>query len=511
VILTRSTHTLLVCLISLVSGSCAFDDLDIPPTTTYFGDGLPPTEAAPPVFRRLTASQLANSARALAFGHALRGTQFFDVEALVPDGSLAGFSSNAVSPANAAIADGLMRLGERVGEAARPDLLVSCDLDSVACQRILVARVLMRAFRRPPTGVEIDRYSALAATDVALLYEAVIQSPHFLYLVERGTVEESPGLRRLTGYEVAARLSYALWDGPPDDLLFDDAASGLLDTRGGIERQARRMLLDARARPTIERFVGEWFGITAVPRQSKSPSRFPDYNAHLANEILRDSLGFASEVIFDERGCLTRLLFGDNRHGLLTRRAWLTAHAHADVTSPTRRGRFVREHLLCTEVPSPPGNLVVAPIVFDPERTPREQLKAHTEDTSCSGCHDLMDPLGFPFERYDAIGIQRDVYPNGRPLNLAGSVTLDSTQHTFVDGRDLSRKLASSSAVRRCVVRQWFRFALGRFEVAEDAASLASMERAFEEKESVIHELLVSVAVTDAFRYRAWPIQQAVQ
>jgi hypothetical protein len=190
------------------------------------------------------------------------------------------------------------------------------------------------------------------------------------------------------------------------------------------------------------------------------------------------------------------------RAGILTQGAFLATHAHHDQTSPVHRGLFVRENILCQTIPPPPADVVPTPPPPTPGTTMRERIAVHQSEASCSGCHQMMDQIGLGFENYDAAGRFRSEEDN-RPVDATGN--LIGTGDSALDGPfngalDLAEKLSQSSVVEQCMTRQWFRFALGRSSSNDDACSLASMQERLVASGGNIRELIVSIALSDAFR-----------
>jgi hypothetical protein len=193
------------------------------------------------------------------------------------------------------------------------------------------------------------------------------------------------------------------------------------------------------------------------------------------------------------------------RAGLLTTAGFLASHANAMTTSPVARGAFVRNQMLC-QVLLPPAGLVIQLPPFDPDVSGRERLAQHRADPACSVCHDLMDPVGFGLENYDAIGQWRTTEGNDLPIDASAELAeAGEVAGAFVGGVELANKLASSEIVRACVALQTFRAAAGREEAAADDCSVVQTEERFLESGADMRELLVALTQTDAFLYRVIP------
>jgi len=428
-----------------------------------------------------------------------------------------------------------LRAAEAVAERAlsAPELLADCDvLDDPDCRRAWASDFASRAFRRPLTQEEIDRWAGLASDGdgVSLVIQAVLASPTFLYRAEVGAEG------RLDAWETAAALSFFLWGGPPDADLRAAAAAGDLDGPEGIETHARRMLADPRARATVERFTAQWLGADAVLTADKSPALFPDLDDALRRSMLTEVERTASHVVFDSGGGFVDLLrsreaivdpalanlygtaapdvadeqgFGlvdlpPDRAGVFGRAAVLSSFAHSDQTSPVRRGLFVRERLLCQSLGVPPADAGGVPDV-DPNATTRERFAQHSEG-SCAGCHTYIDDVGFGFEGFDAIGAARAT-DAGLPVDTSGVLRdvegIGSGTTSSFDGvAELASLVAASDAATECYARHWFRFALGAPERPVDQCSVDLLEGTLRDRGD-IREMLVAITTSDAFLRRA--------
>ncbi|KYF94002.1 hypothetical protein BE18_09530, partial [Sorangium cellulosum] len=412
----------------------------------------------------------------------------------------------------------------------------------------LVASFGKRAFRRPLAEDEIADFVALfrrgialgdtpddASTGLALVLQAMLQSPHFLYRVELGMPDPvEDDVVPLTSYEIASRLSYLLWGTMPDGALFAAAERGALGTAAEIEAQARRMLEDPRAREAVKSFHRQWLGLAKIDEIAaggKDPKLYPEYKDELLPLFQAETEAFLDHAIFEQDASVSALFTapysmmnrelaafygveggpkGDaferveldpsQRAGFVTHAGLLALYAKPNRSSPVHRGRFVRQSLLC-QIPPPPPDVVPEPPMVDPTKTTREQFAQHTSDPGCKSCHTLLDPIGFGFEHYDALGRWRDA-ENGIPVDASGELTQTDIDGPFDGAVELAHRLAQSEQVRACVVKQWFRFGYGRAEQSEDGCSLAQATRAFEASGYNIRALLVALTQTDAFRYR---------
>lgn len=469
------------------------------------------------------------------------------------DPSFAGFDNNV---------DGLRvsgRLGRdyrRAAEALAREVagsdeliarLVPCDEASVACATEFVTSFGLTAFRRPLREAEVARYVALfveaptlaqggdaLADGVALVVESMLQSPNFLYRSELSAEEDSDGFIPLNDYEIASRLSYMLTASTPDAELLHAAAAGELSAPDSIRAQAERLASSAAIRAPVLDFHEQWLDLAANSELSKDTELFPDFSPDLAADYTEEVRRFVRHVALDEERGLASLLsapyafvnqrtapfygldaedFSDDfslvefdsgeRAGLLTQLGFLSAHAYTADTSPIHRGVFILRRILCEEISDPPGGIdLTLPETTDDIVTTRDQVEAHTAPPACASCHSLINPIGFAFEGFDAVGATRD-RDNGAPLNTAGSVELDSGSLEFTGAPDLIRQMAESTAARSCYAKQWLRYAYARSEAVSDDRTLAALGERLADDTYSVRQLLVDLTEPRAFTHRA--------
>jgi hypothetical protein len=429
--------------------------------------------------------------------------------------------------------------------------LVPCKPSSSAdiqCRDRFVRSFGRRAFRRPLTEAELVRYASLFDAEARktgrflegarVVVEALLQSPKFLFHIESG-----PG-RTQRDYEIASRLSYFLWDTMPDAKLLDTAAGGGLRGAPGIERTARRMLEDTRARPAFDEFFAEWLRFDRVLEAVKDRRRYPEFTPELAammtdetrrllGHLVWNGLDFMSAFTADYGFLSSELtaLYGlpapagefelvkfpsaARRAGLLGQGSFLASTAGPVETSPTARGIFVREQLLCQHVPNPPPgvNTTLPEPTLEKPLTMRQRMQAHVENPACSSCHRLMDPIGFGLERLDAIGRwrERETIEFRDPENLRAPVRKVELQlepageiagidgSAFSDPRQLGRILAENGSCQECIVKQVFRYAFGRLETPADRQTIQSATAAFRESGFRFKELVIALVKSPQF------------
>jgi len=504
------------------------------------GGAVPAAEPSRPraPLRRLSREQYNATVQDL-LGDSSRPADSFLVEEIA--GSFAG-SSTLAQAAPAAI-EQYRAAAERLASNAVKNLaaLVPCQPQPGAeedCVRAFLADFGLRALRRPVTSEEsaglLEVYRKVRvegdfAFGIEALIAALLQSPGFLYRIELAPAGAAPGaVVPLGPYQVSSRLSYFLLGSMPDAELFAAARAGRLATAAEVEAQARRLLGQPRAREAATLFFSQWLSLANLDRQAKDARLFPGFTEGLRAAMREETVRFTRWALFDADGRLDTLLtsprsmvdatlgklygvaagpdYGltdlpsDQRSGLLTQASLLTLTAHSDSTSPTRRGKFVLDQLMCQSPPPPPPDVDFKLPPAVPGQSARQRFVAHTANPTCAGCHLFIDPVGFGFENYDAIG-RFQTTEGGKPVDasgeIKGSVDLDGP---FVGAVALGRKLVASSQVRRCFAKQWFSFAHGRADEAGDAASVAVALDRFTAAGGDVRELMVALVKTEAFR-----------
>jgi hypothetical protein len=459
------------------------------------------------------------------------------------ENTLLGFGNNAdAHRANLLLTEEHVTAAEGIAAravAAGVDALLPCEAGdrSEACVSRFIVEFGYRAFRRPLREeesqplLELFRSGSAWGFDKALelVIQAFLQSPQLLYRTESlaesnaGRVGKSAIL--LDSYQVASRLSYFIWNTMPDAELFALADGGQLTNEEVVRAQASRMLDDERARGTVADFHEQWLGMgqfaglsRVVPGADADNGLNASWGASLAQ--------FVQSVFWDEGGDLQALLgsksvfvdeplaalYGvqagvyedENRAGILTQPGLMALLAHADQSAPVQRGKFVREQLLCQLLPPPPPDVDTTPPDPDPAATTRERFRQHSADTRCASCHRLLDNVGFGLEAFDHLGRFRSE-ENGLPIDATGNLVSagdPAVEGEFDGALELTSRLAASPQVEACLATQWFRYGMGRAEQQADACSLEQVRSAFASSGGSFRELMVSLATSDAFRFR---------
>lgn len=442
--------------------------------------------------------------------------------------------------------EGYLEVATQIAESLASDPakvsgISGCAEENAECLRALAGALGKRLLRRPLSEAELDLHLESAGDletpegfteGVVRVVGTLLQSPEFLYRFERTAAEGATGASELASpWVLASRLSFLLWGSVPDQALLDAASTDTLATPADVEREARRLLADPRARRGLLHFYLQWLELSDFSVVEKDRVLFDRWDDDLRSELGRETTRFLEAILWEddarfetmltapytfanavlsdfydlpiddpEATELTRKDFaaGVPRTGLLTHASILSTQAKQNQTDPIHRGKFLRTQFFCTEPPPPPADLVVSPPVLDPRKTTRDRFAEHREDDSCAGCHDLLDPAGLVFEHYDAIGRYRET-ENGAPIDATGYLAETDVTGTIDGVPDLAGRLAESGDVRRCVIKQWFRYTFGRGETENDACTLDKLEQVFVRTHGDLNELIVALTQTAPF------------
>jgi hypothetical protein len=528
-----------------------------PDATVMLGDSsvpAPPANAIPATtrFARLTHGQWESTVRDLLMLSEAPGSSAM----FAPDALTGSFGNNGTT----------LRVGQQLWtdyQSAAEALAARVARDPAAVARLLPpnapadprmrARAFIehfgrRAYRRPLSPQEVDQHlTALYdrgamilggdafVSGIELTLRAMLQSPHFLYRVERSDVERGGNIP-LDDYEIATRLSYALWNTMPDDELFSAAGRGELVRRDSLLAQARRMLASPRAKTVVLAFHGqlyEWDHFADVRRDAM---RFPQWRATLPASMLREAQMFVEDLVFERRAGLTQLLTATHtfvnddlarvyglsgsfdgtfrrveldpsqRRGMFTQVGFLASRAYAVDPDPIHRGVALNLKVLCAELPNPPPNVPALPMV-PPNSTNRQTVNAHTGPGTCgAGCHStLINPAGFAFEGYDSIGAFR-TQDRGQPVDATGQYPIDGAQVSFNSAIDLMGFIASSQQAHECYARYWLEFLAGRGPQSEDRA-LIRWVGAQSRADRPVLELIEAILSSPTFTARSTTVE----
>jgi hypothetical protein len=416
-----------------------------------------------------------------------------------------------------------------------------CAPTAADCKQQIIDKVGLRAFRHPLSVTERQQLTALFDagvkekdfnTGVEWFLTGVLQSPDFLYQLSRPAAGEQAGtIRQITGYELASRLSYFVWDSMPDDVLFAAAANGLKDA-ASVQTQVTRMLQDQpRLLRGVASFYSSWLAIDGFGELARDDKAF---TTDLVKALSTSLLMSATQLYTGPSPNLTALLSGESyflngtlrafygkgtggadfvatdlagekRHGILTHPALMAQLARPQKTHPINRGLFVRGKLLCQELSPPLEDVPQLPDVPVMGVTTRDEVAAHSKNPMCAACHTLLDPPGFALESFDQVGRRRET-ENGKPVDTSGTmINGGDLDGPFARGDELLAKMGTSKTVRSCFAQQYFQFA-----VSGDVASPVAMaDRCAVERlggnfaaSGDLKALVQLIATSDSFRFR---------
>jgi hypothetical protein len=375
---------------------------------------------------------------------------------------------------------------------------------------------------------------------IQIAVEAVLVSPHFLFRVEldsrpRSAPTAGPparGFEPIGDYEVASRLSYFLWSSMPDEELFRLAGEGKIRSPEAVAAQARRMLLDPRARALVENFGGQWLQIRNLRSFTPDRERFPHFDEPLREAMFRETELFLAEVIREDRNILDLIdadftyvnerlarhygikgvvgpefrrvrLDGPERGGLLTHASVLTVTSNPNRTSPVKRGRWVLEQILGAPPPPPPPEVTALKEerAVETAVSVRRRMEQHRAQASCAVCHNRLDPLGFGLENYDGVGTWRDTEA-GAPVDASG--TLPSGESFRGPGELKAILKARRREFARCLTEKMLTYALGRGLEESDRCAVDRIVKDLESRGYRFSVLAQGIASSDPFLKRPY-------
>ena len=442
----------------------------------------------------------------------------------------------------------------------RPDTqleILACtpDIPQVEQTREVLARLLRRGYRRPPTEAEVEQLTQFVEAiqadgekweaGIQQAIKVVLCSPKFLFRLELDDRPQRPDPYPIDEFQLASRLSYFLWSSMPDDALFELAAKNqLTDT---LEAQVKRMLADPKATELARDFGSQWLQIQRLATVTPDPERFPTFGRRLRAAMLKETELFVESILREDQSVLDLLtadytflnkelanhygitdtqgnwmgqkktvlggeaikgrefqrvaLQGASRGGILTHASILTVTSNPTRTSPVKRGRWVLEQILGAPPPSPPPDVPELEEDHDAitGTTLRERLEQHREDPACANCHAKMDPIGFALENYNAIGAFR---------TKEGELEIDTTAElpdgTAFDGiADLKQILKDrKQQFVRCLTEKMLTYALGRGLEYYDRLTVDRIVAQLEAEGYRSSVLITEIVKSEPFRLR---------
>ena len=435
-------------------------------------------------------------------------------------------------------------VAEQVTSPEHRNLLISCqpkaiDARDEKCARDFLGKAGRLLYRRPLTETELDREVQTAGAAIgpagdfyyglSMALSRMLVSRHFLYIKE--SVEPDPAQKsayRLDGYSKASRLSFFLWNAAPDSALLAAAEAGELHTRKGLDRQVERMLASPRLEQGVRGFFTDMLVLEGFDILAKDPIIYPAFTSKVVNEAREQLLRTIVDHLIRQNGdyrdlMTTRETFmtrdlaavyrlpvnaapeewvsykfpeSDPRSGLLTQIGFLAKYSHPGKTSPTQRGRGLRETLLCQRVPDPPPNVDFSLLTESSEKlhTAREKLDAHRSHPVCAGCHKLTDPIGLVLENFDGAGQYR-VNENGVTIDSSGAFDGVNVK----DAADLGRALRESPALTSCFVSRIYSYGAGRKLEPADKEFSEYLQASFENGNYRLLDFLRTITTSNAF------------
>ncbi len=504
----------------------------------------PTTAAAPPTMRLLTQSQYANTIADIFGSDIVAKVRFAPVNrisGLVAIGAgKAGLTPGVVDPLDATARS----MARQILDPKHRGLFVPCQPQALdqrddACARAFLSAAGRRLYRRPMTQAELSAAVAMAGQAVAptgdfysgLAFSlgGMLVSPQFLFIAETAGRTPGPeGSLSLDGYSRASRLSFLLWDAAPDEELLQVAASGGLENPAGLQRQMARMLASPKFERGLRAFFNDYLDLEAFDTLSKDGQIYPAFSIKAAQEAREQILRTVVDHLMVRRGdyrdlFTTRNTFmssdlgaiyklpvnrgsqgwephtfspDDPRGGLLTLVGFLAQHAHPGRSSPTRRGRALREILLCQTVPDPPPDVDFSGFEEPSARLmpARERLAAHSSVPTCRGCHSLTDPMGLALENFDGAGQFRKT-EHGMPIDASGSLN----KATFADPAGLGRAVRDEPALRSCIVNRLYGYSTGRAPRSGDAPLLDYFRSDLDRRGYRFDDMLRSIILSTSF------------
>lgn len=518
------------------------------PAQTPSGPSEPQTVGGQPGFRRLNQSEYTRSIERI-FGAGITVPGRFDPQ-LRSHGLLAiGAGQVTVSPSGVEQYELRAReISAQVLSTGRRAKVLSCappasqefDTD---CASAFLGKYGRLLYRRPLSAGELASTLALARAATSASHDfykgleiglsRLLASPKFIFRVENS----EPGLaggdtRRLDDYSLATRISFLLWDAPPDEELLDAVARGDLRDEGKLAAQVDRLIASPHFEDGVRAFFSDMFGFEQFNGLTKDQAIYPKFSAAMAKDAKEQMLRTIVDLLVTNKGdyrdifttrktFLTRNLAAlyrvpveaegvvgwvpytfapdSNRQGIFTLAGFLMLDpTHEGRSSPTIRGKTVRELFLCEPVPTPPPNVNFTAVQNTGDlvhRTARERLAIHQENPVCAGCHAITDPIGLSMENYDASGSYRS-QENGATIDASGA--FDGKPYNNVI--DLQRLLHDSPSAPSCVVQRAFEYGVGRSMTPSEEKWLEFAAERFAAAKYEFPSLMRRIAISPAFR-----------
>jgi len=412
--------------------------------------------------------------------------------------------------------------------------------DEDDCAQRILSNLARRAYRRPVDDEDLKpllefyrqgRAEGGFDAGIEMALSSVLVNPQFLFHIERDPPGVPPGTAyRIEGAELASRLSFFLWSSMPDDELLDLAASGELNKPEVLEKQVRRMLSDQRSRSLASNFAGQWLHLRNLEAVVPDMRLFPDFDDNLRQALRQETELFFESIVREDRSVLdlvkadstylnqrlakhygiphvygsrfrrVSLDEGSRRGGLLRQGSVLTVTSYATRTSPVIRGKWVLENLLGAPPPPPPADVpALKDNTVSSTLSVRQRLAEHRANDACASCHNLMDPVGFALENFDAVGRWRMV-EEGKAIDASGGLP-DGSEFMGVSG--LERALLDRPELFvRTLTEKLLTFALGRGVEHYDAPAIRQIVRDAQNDNYRFSQLVLGIVQSTPFQMR---------
>ena len=518
----------------------------------------PASPGGPAVIRRLSPEQYREIVADI-FGPGLKLGGRFD-PATREDGLLAvGAGQASITASGLEQYDTIARsIANQVVDEQHRATLISCKPASPrtaddACAAQFLAKVGRLLYRRPLSQTELKAQVEAAGATAKMLKDFyaglslglanMLEAPQFLFRWETPEADpDHPGQYRLDAFSKASQISFLIWNTSPDKALLASAENGELNTAKGLARQVDRLLASPRVEAGVRAFLTDMLRLADFRLLAKDPAIFPKFTNEVARDAQEQTLRTAVDHLLTRHGdyrdlFTTRRTFltpalgalyrvptppkaegdssdpgwqafefpdGDPRAGILMQASFVSLHSHPGRSSPTLRGKALREVILCQKVPDPPANVnfTVVQDTSNPKyRTTRERVTAHRTDPTCAGCHKLIDPMGLAMENFDSSGGYRTT-ENGAIIDASGE--LDGVQ--FTDSVGLAKAVHDHAATPGCLVNRLYAYAAGRSAAKGEASVIKYLSQGFTTGGYRLPQLLRLVATSDAL-YRVAPMQ----
>ena len=462
-------------------------------------------------------------------------------ELLPPDLRADGFSNTAYNlnvdlkhvEAYAQLAQRIVRRMDMLEFAGRFSKSRSLNTDATA--RKFVEQVGQRLFRGPLDDREVTNFSGILTAvasaggkyeqGVSLMIEAMLQSPRFIYRIER---QRGDGAERRVGeFELASRLSYILWGGPPDEALLKAAQGGSLSNPVECRKQVERMLKDSRARARSQQFVTDWLHLNRLRNMRPNAKRYPAWSAELGEDMRSETLAFFDAVAWQQDRPLADLFNAQftyatprlakhyglapvaeglqrydltevaARGGLLTQGSVLTIGG--DDASMVTRGLFVLKDVLRGVIGAPPPGVDTTPVPAKPGLTLRAIAEQRIDNVACGGCHRKFEPLAFGLEQFDGLGAFHLKDEFGNMLRSDGKLLVpgEAEPISYSTSAELMDLIAKSQRVRETTVWKLAQFALGRPLGAADATAIQEIVKESQARGGTYRDTMTAIVMSD--------------